>query len=113
MVSQLYGESGGLELLPGGAHQADQGKAGLLRQQQGCSARPRSAGMLGQCDAVQGSAAQGTGVEGPVLVPKQVRQAPGPRGSYKKCGHMLNRLELRGYVQAHALAQTVAALQRH
>ena len=47
MVSQLYGESGGLELLPGGAHQADQGKAGLLRQQQGCSARPRSAGMLG------------------------------------------------------------------
>ena len=47
MVSQLYGECGGLELLPGGAHQAGQGRAGLLRQQQGCSARPHSAGMLG------------------------------------------------------------------
>jgi hypothetical protein len=47
MVSQLCGECGGLELLPGGAHQAGQGRAGLLRQQQGCSARPRSAGMLG------------------------------------------------------------------
>ncbi len=47
MVSQLYGECGGLELLPGGAHQAGQDRAGLLRQQQGCSARPRSVGMLG------------------------------------------------------------------
>ena len=35
---------------------------------------------VGQCDAVQGSAAQGTGVEGPVLLPVQVRQPPGPRG---------------------------------
>lgn len=35
---------------------------------------------VGQCDAVQGSAAQGTGVKGPVLVPVQVRQPPGPRG---------------------------------
>ncbi len=47
MVSQLYGECGGLELLPGVAHQAGQGRAGLLRQQQGCTAQPRSAGMLG------------------------------------------------------------------
>ena len=45
MVSQLYGECGGLELLPGGAHQAGQGKAGLLRRQQGCSAQPHSIGM--------------------------------------------------------------------
>ena len=45
--SQLGGECGGLELLPGGAHQAGQGRARQLTLQQGCTVQPRLAGMSG------------------------------------------------------------------